>query len=143
MANKTTKNFPTVFDPLRRKHVALTPEETVRQAFVSFLIQERGYPSSLLANEVRLTVGEKTLRADTVVYSRELLPLMLIEYKAPSVPINEKVILQASAYNTLLRVPYIVVSNGVSHYCLHIDYEKGTREYLTDIPHYSALQKSV
>ncbi len=143
MANKTTKNFPTIFDPLRRKHVALTPEESVRQGFVAFLTTQRNYPATLIANEVTLSIGEKTLRADTIVYDRQMRPLMLVEYKAPSVTITEKVLLQASAYNTLLHVPYIVVTNGPSLYCLHIDYDSGKREFLSDLPTYSALQKSV
>ncbi len=139
------KKFPTTFDPLRRKHVALTPEESVRQQFVSFLTTHLGYPTTLMANEVILTIADRSLRADTVVYDRSLRPLMLIEYKAPSIPISEQTILQASVYNTLLHVPYIVVFNGTSHVCLHIDPSTHSRHFLPDIPPYSALegQKSV
>ena len=65
-----TRSHPTVFDRLRRRYVALTPEEWVRQHFVNYLIVHKGYPASLLANEVRLTIGDKTLRADTLLYDQ-------------------------------------------------------------------------
>lgn len=78
-----TKERPMIFDILRKKFIALTPEEWVRQHFIHFLIEHKGYPTGLLANEVQLKVGDKQLRADSVLYSRELKPRMIIEYKAP------------------------------------------------------------
>ena len=81
---------PMIFDILRGKYVALTPEEWVRQHFVHFLINHKGYPATLLANEVKLNVGDKKLRADTVLYSRQLKPQVIIEYKAPQIEITQK-----------------------------------------------------
>ena len=114
-----TKAQPQIFDILRKKYIALTPEEWVRQHFVHFLVEHKGYPAALMANEIQLKVGEKTLRADSVLYSRDLKPRMIIEYKAPHIPITQKVFDQISIYNMLLHVDYLVVSNGLQHYiCL-------------------------
>mgnify|MGYP002710958875 FL=1 len=111
-----TKAQPQIFDILRKKYIALTPEEWVRQHFVHFLVEHKGYPAALMANEIQLKVGEKTLRADSVLYSRDLKPRMIIEYKAPHIPITQKVFDQISIYNMLLHVDYLVVSNGLQHY---------------------------
>ena len=132
-----TRSQPTVFDTLRRKYVALTPEEWVRQHFVHFLIGEKGYPPTLLANEVSLKVGEKKLRADTVLYDRDLRPRMIVEYKAPTIALTQKVFEQIATYNLLLHVDFIVVSNGLEHYCCRMDYERGGYEFLKEIPDYS------
>lgn len=134
-----TQEKPTVFDVLRRRYVALTPEEWVRQHFVHFLIEHKGYPASLMANEIRLKVGEKILRADSVLYSRELKPRMIIEYKAPSVAITQKVFDQISVYNLILHVDYLVVSNGLQHYCCKMDYPNQKYLYLRDIPDYKNI----
>ena len=134
-----TQERPTIFDVLRRRYVALTPEEWVRQHFVHFLIDEKGYPQTLLANEVRLAVGGKTLRADTVTYDRELKPRMIVEYKAPTIQLTQKVMEQVSAYNLLLHVDFLIVSNGLDHYCCRMNYEQGTYEFLTEIPTYEQI----
>ena len=130
---------PMIFDRLRRKYVALTPEEWVRQHFVNFLTGHKGYPASLLANEVKLQLGNKVLRADTVLYGTDLKARMIIEYKAPSVAITEKVFHQIGTYNLLLGVDYLVVSNGLEHYCCKSTGEAGKFAFLTDIPEYSNL----
>jgi len=134
-----TAERPTIFDVLRRRYVALTPEEWVRQHFVHFLIGEKGYPQTLLANEVKLQVGDKRLRADTVAYNRELQPRMIVEYKAPTVVLTQRVFEQISVYNLLLHVDFLVVSNGLQHYCCRMNYEQGSYEFLTDVPYYAAL----
>lgn len=134
-----SREHPKIFDVLRRNYVALTPEEWVRQHFVHFLIEQKDYPQTLLANEVRLQVGDKQLRADTVVYNRNLRPRMIIEYKAPEIALSQRVFDQITTYNFLLHVDYLVVSNGHEHYCCKMDYEKNAYEFLTDIPTYSEL----
>lgn len=134
-----TSRRPNIFDVLRRRYVALTPEEWVRQHFVHLLIDHKHYPQALLANEVQLRVGDKTLRADTVLYSSLLQPKMIVEYKAPSIAITQKVFDQVSAYNLLLRVDYLVVSNGLQHYICKMDYEQQKYRFLEDIPDYQNL----
>ena len=134
-----TKAQPQIFDILRKKYIALTPEEWVRQHFVRFLVEHKGYPAALMANEIQLKVGEKTLRADSVLYSRELKPRMIIEYKAPHIPITQKVFDQISIYNMLLHVDYLVVSNGLQHYICKMDYNDKKYLFLEDIPDYEEL----
>mgnify|MGYP003473229950 CR=1 FL=1 len=104
------REHPQVYDPLRRRYVALTPEEWVRQHFIHHLIADLGYPAALMANEVQLHVGRKSLRADSVLYNRGLSPRMIIEYKAPTVTITQKVFDQIMAYNLQFKAPYLVVS---------------------------------
>lgn len=129
----------TIYDILRRRHVALTPEEWVRQHFIHFLIDHKGYPKGLLANEVELHCGEKSLRCDSLLYDREMRPRMIIEYKAPSVVITPKVFQQIATYNFLLHVDYLVVSNGLNHYCVKMDYDNQNFLYLEEIPSYENL----
>lgn len=129
----------TIFDFLRRRHVALTPEEWVRQHFVHFLVEHKGYPKGLLANEVELSVGEKNLRCDSILYDPSLKPRMIVEYKAPSVVVTQKVFQQIATYNILLHVDYLVVSNGLTHYCVKMDYDNQKYLFLEDIPEYKNL----
>lgn len=134
-----TQEHPSIFDILRRKYVALTPEEWVRQHFIHFLINQKNYPVTLLANEIKLQVGNKTLRADSVLYDRELRPRMIVEYKAPHIPITQKVFDQISTYNMLLHVDYLVVSNGLQHCCCKMDYDNQKYLFLEDIPDYQNI----
>lgn len=138
-----TKARPTVFDPLRGKHVALTPEEWVRQHFIHFLINYKKYPATLLANEVELKVGQKRLRADTILYSKDLKPLMILEYKAPHITITQKTFDQISVYNMLLHVDYLIVSNGLQHYCCKMDYNSKKYLFLEDIPEYQNILQNI
>lgn len=132
----------TIFDVLRRKYVTLTPEEWVRQHFVHFLMKEKGYPKGLLANEVELKIGEKRLRCDTLLYNRALQPLMIVEYKAPEIEITQRVFDQISVYNMQLHVDYLVISNGMQHYCCKMNYEQHRYEFLRNIPDYTSLTSS-
>jgi hypothetical protein len=128
-----------IFDVLRRRYVALTPEEWVRQHFVHFLMDVKGYPQGLLANEVELRLGDKSLRCDTLLYGKAMAPRMIIEYKAPHIKIQQKTFDQVVAYNLLLKVDYLVVSNGLEHYCCRMDYERRSYTFLPDIPAYGEL----
>lgn len=131
---------PYVWDILRMRYVRLTPEEWVRQHFVHYLVDHLGYPIELMMNEVSLRIGNLNRRADTILYNKKLLPLILIEYKAPEVALSARVLDQAIRYNYTLRVPYLIISNGLEHKGYHIDY--GTMSYtpLESIPHYSILK---
>lgn len=128
-----------IYDPLRRKYVALTPEEWVRQHFVNWLISDKEYPTSLMANEAGIKLNSLTRRCDTVVYDQHLDPLMIIEYKESNISITQDVFDQIVRYNTVLKVQYIVVSNGVKHYCCKMNYEKHSYDFLIDIPNYREL----
>jgi type I site-specific restriction endonuclease len=104
------------------------------------LINYKNYPASLMANEAGIKLNSLTRRCDTVVYNNQLEPLMIIEYKESKVQITQNVFDQVVRYNTVLKVPYIVVSNGISHYCCRMNYEDQSFEYLTDIPEYQSLR---
>ena len=128
-----------IFDVLRRKYIALTPEEWVRQHFIHYLIEHKSYPAILLANEVPLQVGEKKVRADSVLYDNQLRPRMIIEYKAPTIPLTQKVFEQISVYNLLLHVDYLIISNGIDTYICKMDYDSQTYTFLEAIPDYQDI----
>lgn len=128
-----------IFDVIRRRYVALTPEEWVRQHFVHFLMERKGYPKALLANEVQVTLNGTRKRCDTVLYGRDLTARMIVEYKAPEVEITQAVFDQVMRYNMVLRVDYLVVSNGLRHYCCRMDYARGAYRFLREIPRYEEL----
>ena len=136
---KETHGRKQIFDILRRKYVALTPEEWVRQHFIHYLVEHKNYPSSLLANEVSLQIGEKRMRADSVLYDNQLHPRMIIEYKAPNITLTQKVFDQITVYNLLLHVDYLIISNGMITYICKMDYEKQTYKFLEAIPNYENI----
>lgn len=129
-----------VLDILRHRFVALTPEEWVRQHFMNYLITEKGYPSALMANEVELRVRDKRLRCDGILYNRQGIPRVIMEYKAESVALTEKVVMQITTYNMLLHVNYLMVSNGIINICMHYNQETGKWMVLPEIPHYDELE---
>lgn len=128
-----------VLDVLRQRWLLLTPEEWVRQHFVHYLIDTLGYPGAMMANEVGITLNSTSRRCDTVVYARDLTPLMIIEYKAPSVRIDRRVFDQIVRYNIVLQVPYLVVSNGMEHYCFRVERASGKCTLLQGVPSYESL----
>lgn len=114
------KGITEVWDPQRHKWVKLTPEEEVRQRFVEMLVTDYGYPQSVIGNEVAITVGQINRRCDSVVFGKDVKPLMIIEYKAPSVQITQKVFNQILRYDMTLHVKWLVVTNGKKCYCVKI-----------------------
>lgn len=130
-----------VFDVLRKKYVTLTPEEWVRQNFIHYLLEHKNYPKGLLANEIQLELNGTNKRCDSVLFNRNLKAILIIEYKAPNIKITQKVFDQITRYNMVLKVDYLIVSNGINHYCCKINYEKKTYTFLPDIPSYEELRK--
>lgn len=128
-----------ILDTLRKRWVALTPEEWVRQNFVRFLIDDREFPAALMNNEISLTQNGIKRRCDTLVADRQGVPLVIVEYKAPTIEITQKTFDQIVRYNMVLRAKYLVVSNGMSHYCCKIDYETNSYIFLEEIPFYRDL----
>lgn len=126
-----------IYDALRRKWVALTPEEWVRQHFVNFLIKERGYPAALMVNEAEIKLNGLSRRCDTVVYDRTLRPRVVVEYKAPTVNITQKVFDQIARYNIVVNADVLIVSNGLRHYCCRFDGDGYV--FLRDVPRYEAF----
>ena len=129
-----------IYDFLRRRFVALTPEEWVRQHFTHFLVEHRHYPAALLGNENTVQLNGVARRCDSVLYSRDGgRPRMIVEYKAPEVPVTQAVFTQISAYNSVLRADYLVVSNGWAHCGCRMHYERQKAEFLPERPFYEDL----
>lgn len=126
-----------VFDSLRKKYVALTPEEYVRQHFTAWMIGVLGYPPSLMNNEVSISLNNNRRRCDTVVFRNDGTPAIIIEYKAPTVEITQAVFDQIARYNMVLRSRYLVVSNGLRHFCCEVDYDNDSYMFLPEIPKWS------
>ncbi len=130
----------TIYDFLRHRYIRLTPEEWVRQHFTHFLVEHKGYPTALLANEVTIDVNGVARRCDSVLYKAAGgMPRMIIEYKAPHIHITQSVFQQIYSYNSVLRADYLIVSNGINHYCCHVDYDNMRVDFLKDIPNYIEL----
>ena len=129
-----------IFDRCRRKYVTLTPEEWLRQNMVEYLIREKHYPASLIANEIAVEINQMKKRCDTVIYNRDRLPFVIVEYKAPEVTISQKVFDQIATYNLKLNVPILIVSNGINHFCCQIDYQQHKYHFFKEIPDYSSFQ---
>ncbi len=128
-----------IFDILRKKYIALTPEEWVRQNFVHFLINFKGFPKGLLANEITITLNNTIKRCDTVLYSRNMSAKLIVEYKAPHINITQAVFDQITRYNMVLKVDYLIVTNGINHYCCKMDYINNSYSFLKNIPSYDTL----
>ena len=132
---KEEKGKQFIFDSIRKKYLVLTPEEWVRQNFLQFLIQEKQCPQGLVVIEKGLKLNELQKRADALIY-KDSIPLVLIEFKAPSVKITQEVFEQIGRYNSIFKVPYLIVSNGLEHYCAKINFKENNFEFLKDIPSY-------
>ena len=128
-----------IFDPIRKKYLVLTPEEWVRQHFVQFLVQSKKFPASLLEIEKGLRLNAMQKRVDVLANDREGRPFLIVECKAPTVKITQEVFDQIARYNLVFKVPYLIVTNGLQHYCCRIDHEKKGYEFLEDIPFYEKM----
>lgn len=125
-----------ILDPIRRRWVALTPEEWVRQQTVMMLHQQYGWPLELMQVETAITVGNMTKRCDIVLYDRNVAPVVIVECKEERVELTQKVVDQACRYNITLQVPYLLLTNGRQLLCLSVDSEKQTLRQ-TEIPNFS------
>ena len=129
----------TVYDPVRDRYVRLTPEEWVRQHFVQYLVQALHVPAGLVAVEAAFEFQGQPQRADIIVHDRRGEPLLLVECKAPRVSIGQDAFDQGARYNLVLGAPYLVVTNGQTHYACAIDFENRSYTFLDDLPPYAAL----
>jgi len=129
-----------IFDSIRKKYIVLTPEEWVRQNFIRYLIEEKGYPASLIAVEKKVDVNLLPQRSDIVLYNSNANPVMIVECKSAKIKITQDVFNQIARYNMKLRVPFLVVTNGLRHFCCYMDYEKKSFRFLEDIPEYKSIK---
>ena len=123
-----------LFCPIRKKYLVLQPEELVRQLLLIYFMEKKSYPKSRIAVEKGLTINELTKRFDVLIYDKNTLPFLLVECKAPEVKISQSTFEQISQYNFQLKVPYLLVTNGISTYVCKMDYEKQDYEFVDEIP---------
>ncbi len=138
---RATEGQQQIFDEIRRKYVALIPEEWVRQHFINYLVNDRKFPKGLIAVEHPITINKVNHRADIVAFTSDGKPLVIVECKAPDIAINQSVIQQISRYNILLKAPILILTNGLVHFCVRIDFEKKLSSPLDSIPFYQELTK--
>ena len=125
-----------LFDPFRKKHIVVTPEEVVRQLFLHYLVAEKNYPSSLIAVEKQVTVHGRKKRFDILVYDKQMNTILLAECKAPYIAITNAVFEQVAWYNYALRADYLVATNGLDTYCCAIDFKKKSYRFIKEVPEY-------
>ena len=123
-----------VFDPIRKIYCTLTPEEEVRQKMLYYLVEQKKYPSGLIAVEYSIKVNNLPKRCDIVVFNKEAKPVMIVECKAEYVPITQKVLDQAIRYYSGMKVDYLLLTNGKTMFCYHIDIENNKIEVLRELP---------
>jgi hypothetical protein len=123
-----------VFDIVRRKWVALTPEEMVRQLLILYFSKEKHFPLSRMSVERKLVLYGMSKRYDLVLFDTHASPVLLAECKAPAIPLGQDVLDQAARYNLKLKVPYLLVTNGLKSYCCKIDFDAQEWKYLDRMP---------
>ena len=137
MRTRVYNNKEQIFCDWRHRWVRLTPEEWIRQQLLHRLVEQLDFPTSLIAVEQSITVGEASKRCDAVVYDRQMQPLLIIECKAETVPLTQKTLDQAITYNRKLNVPYLLLYNGAQSYLVH-----GNNIYTSGLPRYTDLLRS-
>lgn len=123
-----------IFDTIRKKYLVLTPEEWVRQNFLQYLIHEKQFPASLIAIEAGLKYNQLQKRLDVLVYDKQGAPHLIVECKAPEIKITQEVFDQVARYNFVFKAKYLVVTNGLQHFCCEMDYNENSFRYIEQIP---------
>lgn len=126
-----------IFDELRKKHLRLTPEEWVRQHWVHHLHQRYQYPKTLMKIEGGIYLNNLQKRSDLVVSDRDGKHVLLAEFKSPTVKITEKTFTQIANYNTIYKIPLLLVSNGIEHYYCSINFQQGNFRFLPELPSFN------
>jgi hypothetical protein len=136
---KSEDNRKFIFDEIRRKYLLLTPEEWVRQNFIKYLVNEKKYPQQLISIEMEFKINTLIKRCDIVVFNKSGRPNLIVECKSPSVTIKQDIFDQISDYNRYFNVDYLIVTNGIKHYCCKFDKNKRSFPFIDVIPEYSEL----
>ena len=128
------ENKKYIFDIIRKKYVLLTLEEWVRQNFIRYLLEEKGYIQSLVRVEMFFKLNRLSKRADIALFDRNGKPKVLVECKSPKIAISQVVFEQVARYNLSFKVDFLIVTNGMQHFCCKMDYEKKSYTFLKEIP---------
>lgn len=134
LKNEDGKTF--IFDCVRKKYLQLSPEEWVRQNFVMYLIEEKGYPSSLIAIEMGIDLLNTKKRCDIVLFDQYGEPNIIVECKSPNVKISKSTFDQIARYNMSLKTDMLIVTNGLEHYFCRMDHKNRCYHFLKEIPNY-------
>ena len=134
---KSSENSLYIFDGIRKKFVSLQPEEWVRQHVIHFLVFTKKYPKGYINVEKQLMVNQLKLRYDVVVYNADGSIHLLVECKAPEIKITQTTFDQIARYNYALKSDYLMVTNGLEHYCCKMDFENEKYQFLKEIPDFS------
>ena len=135
---KSNENKTLIFDIIRKKYVVLTPEEWVRQHFVNFLISIKNYPVSLVAIEKQIHLNKVTKRFDILIFSNSGKPHILIECKATNVQIGQNTFDQIARYNSEIDAEFLIVTNGLDHFCCQMDFDSKKYIFLNSIPDFQS-----
>ena len=133
---KNSENKVSIFDDIRKKFILLTPEEWVRQHVVQFLLQDKKYPKSYINVEKLIKINNLSKRYDGVVFEPNGEIFLLIECKAPEVPISQQTFDQIARYNLVLKAKYLMVTNGLNHYFCQMDFENEKYVFLKELPEF-------
>ena len=134
LKTKSVEGTIQVFDVIRKKYFVLTPEEWVRQHFIHYLNNEKNYPMGLMGVEKMVKYNTLKTRADIILYTTEGKAKIIVECKAANVKITQDTFNQIAKYNFKLKVQFLVVTNGLQHFCCKMDYEKNTHRFLKEVP---------
>ncbi len=137
---KKTGNKYQIFDVFRKKYIVITPEEWVRQHALHFLVEHKNYPQLWTAVEKSIDINGLKRRYDALIFRPDQSVLLLIEFKAPQVPISQATFEQISAYNFKIKAPFLMVSNGINSYFAQINFETKQLSFFKDIPHFSEIK---
>lgn len=132
-----------IFDHVRKKFLVLTPEEWVRQNFIQFLIREKHYPASLISIEKGLKVNQISKRCDVLIHNSYGKAMLLVECKSPNVKLSSETYHQAAIYNLNFKLPFLIVTNGLQHFCSKINFADSTYSFLEDIPDYDQINQDI
>ncbi len=140
---KETEKIISVFDIIRKKYIIMTPEEHVRQQFLHYLIEEKKYPKGLLGIEKQLKIYKLTKRTDIVLYDNEGNISVIVECKSPKIKISQNTFDQIARYNMNFKAKYLIVTNGLNHYCCKPNYENNSYKFLKDIPNFEEIKQTI
>lgn len=132
--NRDNKDF--IWDFVRKKYVRLTKEEWVRQHFLNLLVSHKGFPISLIGVEKQIIVNNMEKRFDILVFNSDAKPQVIVECKSPEITISQNTFMQASNYNTVLKAPYLIITNGIEHHVAEINFSLNSIRFLESIPNY-------
>jgi len=139
---KSDTGLEFVYDQFRKKYVRLTPEEWVRQNFAHYLVNEKSYPSSRMMLEKSLRINKLSKRCDILVCNDSGEPIVMVECKSPEIKIGQKTFEQVSVYNIAFHVEFLIITNGLQHYCCSVDFKNQSVILLNDIPDYEKIRCS-